>query len=85
MRLMTVFLYLNDVEEGGGTDFPTLGVTVEPKRGRALIWPSVEDDNPDSVDPRTLHQALPVEKGIKYAANAWIHQRDFKTPNSNGC
>jgi prolyl 4-hydroxylase len=85
VRLLTVFLYLNDVEEGGGTDFPGLGITVQPKRGRALIWPSVLDEAPDEKDPRTEHQALPVIKGIKYGANAWIHQRDFKTPNNNGC
>ena len=29
VRLLTVFLYLNDVEAGGGTDFPSLGITGE--------------------------------------------------------
>jgi hypothetical protein len=30
-------------------------------------------------DPRTDHQALPaVTNGVKYGANAWVHQRDFK-------
>lgn len=38
VRLMTVFLYLNEVEEGGGTEFPRYNITVMPKRGRALIW-----------------------------------------------
>lgn len=38
VRILTVFLYLNDVEEGGGTDFPKLGITVEPKKGKAVIW-----------------------------------------------
>lgn len=85
VRLLTVFLYLNDVEEGGGTEFPDYGITVMPKRGRALIWPSVLDEAPDEQDGRTEHQALPVIKGVKYGANAWIHQRDFKTPYMNGC
>ncbi|KAI2510592.1 ShK toxin domain [Fragilaria crotonensis] len=85
VRILTVFLYLNDVEAGGGTDFPRLGLTVMPKKGRALIWPSVLDSDPNRKDFLTEHQALPVEKGIKYGANAWLHQRDFKTPNSNGC
>ena len=70
VRLLTVFLYLNDVEEGGGTEFPDYGITVEPKRGRALVWPSVKDEDPDEQDPRTMHQALPVIKGVKYGANA---------------
>lgn len=85
VRLMTLYLYLNDVEEGGGTKFPVLDLEVKPKRGRALLWPSVLDHDPDNADERTDHQALPVLKGIKYGANAWIHQRDFVTPNANGC
>ena len=49
-----------------------------PKRGRVLIWPSVLDDDPNEKDDRTDHQALPVEAGKKYGANAWLHMRDFK-------
>lgn len=82
---MTVYLYLNDVEAGGGTNFPLLDVTVMPKRGRALLWPSVLDHAPSKKDSRTDHQALDVEAGIKYGANAWFHLRDFKTPNGNAC
>ena len=84
-RILTAYLYLNDVEEGGGTNFDQLGVTVMPKRGRAVLWPSVRDDATDRKERRTSHQALPVIKGIKYGANAWFHLRDFKTPNGNGC
>jgi prolyl 4-hydroxylase len=78
VRILTVFLYLNEVEAGGGTSFPFLNITVMPKKGRALIWPSVLDESPDHKDDRTEHEALPVEKGIKYGANAWLHQRDYK-------
>lgn len=112
VRLLTVYIYLNDVEEGGGTNFPHLGLTVTPKRGRVALWPSVLDEDPNQIDYRTEHQAMPVVKGIKYGklfelyvqffntlraffllllrvrrsgANAWIHQRDFKTPSVNGC
>jgi len=84
-RILTVFLYLNDVEAGGGTHFNDLDITVEPKRGRALLWPSVTDMHPDDKDRRTHHEALKVEKGIKYGANAWMHQRDFKEPYSRSC
>jgi prolyl 4-hydroxylase len=76
VRILTVFLYLSDVEEGGGTNFPELNMTVQPKRGRAVIWPSVLDAFPHQPDLRTNHQALPVIKGLKYGANAWLHQRD---------
>ena len=80
VRIMTVYLYLNDLDEGdgGGTQFTNLGgLTVQPKRGRALLWPSVLDEDPHVKDKRTMHQALPVTKGsgaVKYGANAWIHQ-----------
>ncbi|KAG7342496.1 2-oxyglutarate/Fe(II) oxygenase [Nitzschia inconspicua] len=57
VRIITVFLYLSDVEEGGGTHFNTLGITVPPKRGRVVIWPSVLDDDPNVKDPRTLCQS----------------------------
>lgn len=82
---MTFYLYLNDVEAGGGTNFDKLNITVMPKVGRAIVWPSVLDEAPHLKDDRTSHQALPVEKGIKYGANAWYHQRDFKGPFATSC
>ena len=85
VRILTVYLYLNDVEAGGGTNFDKLNITVMPKRGRALLWPSVRNDDPNNKDGRTTHQALPTKKGIKYGANAWFHMHDFKTPNRIGC
>ena len=85
VRILTVFLYLNDVDAGGGTDFPLLNITVMPKRGKALIWPSVLNDSPNLKDGRTDHQALPVEAGIKYGANAWVHQKDFKEVFKRSC
>lgn len=85
VRIFTFFLYLNDVEAGGGTHFDELDLTVMPKTGRALVWPSVLDANPNEKDGRTTHAALPVDVGLKYAANAWYHMSDFQTPNSMGC
>lgn len=85
-RILTFFLYLSDVEAGGGTNFPNLGpLTIMPKKGRALLWPSVRNDDPMSMDPRTRHEALDVEKGTKFAANAWIHQYDYVSAARKGC
>mmetsp|Transcript_14701 Transcript_14701/g.20993 ORF Transcript_14701/g.20993 Transcript_14701/m.20993 type:complete len:574 (+) Transcript_14701:113-1834(+) len=104
-RILTIYMYLNDVEEGGGTRFSTLHmehddeiesgddiitedlphVDVQPKRGRAVIWPSVLSDNPDIPDYRTFHEALPVIKGTKYGANAWLHLRDVQNRHTFKC
>eukprot|EP00562_Extubocellulus_spinifer_P020625 CAMPEP_0178616004 /NCGR_PEP_ID=MMETSP0698-20121128/2980_1 /TAXON_ID=265572 /ORGANISM="Extubocellulus spinifer, Strain CCMP396" /LENGTH=419 /DNA_ID=CAMNT_0020254805 /DNA_START=49 /DNA_END=1308 /DNA_ORIENTATION=+ len=92
-RVLTIFLYLNDVESGGGeTHFRDLGgaaaaaaategMAITPRAGRMLIWPSVLNERPNERDDRTFHGSLPVgEGGIKYGANAWIHIRDYRTP-----
>lgn len=84
-RILTFFLYLSDVEEGGETDFPNAGVRVTPKLGRAVLWPSTLNDDLLRQDSRTNHQALPVIRGLKYAANAWIHLYDFNKSNLWGC
>lgn len=85
VRILTVFLYLNSVEEGGGTRFPELDITVEPRLGRVLIWPSVLDEAPHDEDTRSEHEALAVIKGRKYAANGWFHQRNYKGPYATDC
>jgi len=88
VRIYTLFMYLNDVPEGGGTrfmDLPNGPITFQPQRGKAILWPSVRAEAPDTQDPRTHHEALPVTKGEKYGANFWIHQYDFKTPHAVGC
>lgn len=36
----TLMAYLNEVDEGGHTLFPTLGIKVKPRRGSALVWPN---------------------------------------------
>lgn len=88
VRILTVFMYLNDVEAGGETKFTSLGtdgIIVTPKKGTVLIWPSVLNDDPNSIDLRTHHEALASGAGIKFGANAWFHMRNFKTPLEEDC
>jgi len=85
VRILTLFIYLNDVEEGGGTKFNFLDITVQPKKGSAVLWPSVLDESPEDKDGRTDHEALPVIKGVKYGANAWIHNRNYKEAYARNC
>ena len=84
-RLYTFFMYLNDVEMGGETRFTKLNISVKPKKGSAILWPSVLDHDPTVRDERTHHEALPVISGVKFAANHWIHQYDYVTPSHWGC
>jgi Uncharacterized iron-regulated protein len=86
-RILTFYLYLSDVEEGGGTKLDQIngGLVVQPKKGRALLWPSVLDRDPSQKDGRTTHQALPVEKGTKYGANTWVHLYNVIETQKRGC
>ena len=84
-RILTFFLYLNDVEEGGETRFvdligddSSIHLDVEAKKGRALLWPSMLNEDLLAYDIRTYHAALEVKRGKKYGANVWMHLRDYK-------
>ena len=59
VRVYTFLVYLSDVEEGGGTKFNDLGIVVEPKLGRAVLWPSVIADDLLTREKKTHHEALP--------------------------
>ncbi|HEY1992480.1 MAG TPA: 2OG-Fe(II) oxygenase [Gammaproteobacteria bacterium] len=74
-RVATVFVYLNDVTEGGGTDFPRLGVSVEPERGKAVKF--LNCDAAGKPNPDTLHAGLPVLRGEKWLATLWSWDRPF--------
>ena len=85
MRLFTFFIYLRSPEAGGATHFPNLNITVAPRAGSALIWPNVKDHDLRASDMRTEHEALPPHAGLKYSANLWLHNYDFRGPNTHGC
>ena len=61
-RILTFFLYLSDVEEGGETAFPSLGIKVKPKKGKAVLWPSVMDHDLLQYEPLSLHEVSGVEE-----------------------
>jgi prolyl 4-hydroxylase len=85
VRILTLYFFLSDVDEGGGTHFPEMSLTVAPMKGRGFLWPSVLNDDPNNWDNRTIHEALTVAQGVKYGFNTFIHQRDFKSTHEMGC
>ena len=74
-RVATVIMYLNDVEQGGDTSFPELGIRTIPQTGRALLFYSLGVNG--EPDPMTLHGGDAVIKGEKWIATCWIRQREF--------
>eukprot|EP01034_Spumella_vulgaris_P025125 gene25125-31544_t len=84
-RVLTFFLYLSDVEEGGATHFPDLNLTITPKKGKAVLWPNTLATNPSAKDTRMSHEAQKVTRGVKYAANVWIHLMEWDRPSLWAC
>ncbi len=69
-RIRTVLIYLNQGFRGGETQFPLLGLTIQPRGGDAIIFDTVLGD--DTPDPRALHAGAPVTAGAKWLATRWI-------------
>lgn len=80
-RTYTFFIYLNDVEEGGYTDFPKLKIAGKPQRGNALIWNNLNPDG--SVNHNTLHHGMPVIKGWKAVITKWFRIKSPLKPISH--
>lgn len=62
-RLLLVMLYLNDVEEGGETEWLYQHKRVQPKAGRIVISPSTFTH---------FHRGNPPLSGPKYMINGWV-------------
>lgn len=72
-RSITAMAFLNPVEEGGHTEFPRLGISIEPQPGALLIWNNAD---PEGVpNPWTIHAGRPVVKGVKYVITKWYRAR----------
>ncbi|QKE72170.1 2OG-Fe(II) oxygenase [Arthrobacter citreus] len=72
-RISTLILYLNDVEEGGETIFPSLNYSVTAKKGTALYFEYFYQD--ETINELTLHAGNPVISGEKWVATQWIRRQ----------
>lgn len=76
-RVATLIMYLNDVEGGGATVFPKLGLEVCPTKGSAVYFEYTNSKN--QIDPMTLHAGAPVNRGEKWIVTKWMRQRSYGT------
>lgn len=71
-RVASVVMYLNSPEQGGGTAFPDVGLTVTARQGSAVYFAY------EGGDLSSLHAGLPVLKGEKWIATKWLRERPYR-------
>ena len=62
-RAFVFSIYLNDVEDGGETEFLHFSKRVKPKTGRIVIWPAAFP---------YVHRGNPPLSGEKYILTSWM-------------
>lgn len=62
-RVLAWILYLNDVEEGGETEFLYQGIRVKPKAGTLAVWPAGFTH---------VHRGNPPLDKKKYVISGWL-------------
>lgn len=88
-RLLTFFLYMSDVEEGGETHFMgprvkgaidgATGFVVRPRKAKAILWANMKEDW-RVADFEAVHRSLVVKRGVKWATTIWVHSSGFRIP-----
>ena len=63
---MVFLFYLNDVEEGGETEFLYQDLKVKPKTGSLIVFPPYYTH---------AHRGKAPESGKKYIINTWLKWR----------
>ena len=63
-RVFAWMTYLNNVEDGGATNFSHYGISVKPEIGKTLIWPA---------EWTHAHNGGIVNSGKKYIITGWMN------------
>ncbi len=63
-RLFAWMTYLNDVDDGGQTNFSHYGIKINPETSKTLIWPA---------EWTHAHTGEVLKSGTKYIVTGWMH------------
>ena len=63
-RALVFMTYLNDVDDGGETEFKFQNIKFKPERGKTLIWPT---------DFTHTHRGVVSKTEHKYITTGWIN------------
>lgn len=63
-RFLAALVYLNDVDEGGATEFTIWGQSIQPRTGTAVLFPPLWP---------WLHAGRPPVSGQKYIISTYLH------------
>ena len=63
-RMMVFMTYLNDVKEGGETEWYFQKMKIKPRKGLTIIWPT---------DWNFLHRQTPTTKETMYTLKGWYN------------
>lgn len=71
-RFKTFVCYLNEVGGGGQTEFPDLGIKVDPEPGSVVYFDNADEEGRPYLKSR--HAGLPVTAGSKWISTLWLRQ-----------
>lgn len=77
-RILVWMTYLNDVPDGGETEFPFFDLKITPEKGKTIIWPA---------EWTHAHRGNVVIEGPKFIITGWMHFPDYdegQNPSEEG-
>ncbi len=71
-RVLVYMTYLNDVTDGGETEWMYQGIKVKPRKGLTVMWPA---------DWTHTHRGVTSPSQTKYIATGWFQYYNFAAPS----
>ena len=76
-RVYTFLIYLNDNLEGGSTYFTKIDKHIKPKKGMAILFRNINNNNSDFHE-LSEHTGTVIKNGEKWICNIWVHENNYK-------